>query len=112
MTEHTTDSLSAGLTLEAAVEIATRAHAGQFDQTGTTPYIQHPLAVARRVQDQDARIVAVLHDVLEDTQVTLDDLRAAGATEAQLRALIAVNRRPDESYLDAVVRALVDPLGR
>ncbi|MDQ6674823.1 MAG: guanosine-3',5'-bis(diphosphate) 3'-pyrophosphohydrolase [Chloroflexota bacterium] len=97
--------------MDTAVEIATRAHAGQVDKTGTTPYIRYPLAVAARVQGHDAKIVAILHDVLEDTSVTIDELRAAGATEAQLRALVAVTRKPDEPYLDAVARAIADPIG-
>ena len=60
---------------------------------------------------EDAQIVAVLHDVLEDTSVTVDNLRRDGATEAQLQALDALTRRPDEAYVDYVQRALADPIG-
>jgi len=99
------------LTLERAIEIATAAHKGQTDKNGI-PYIEHPLAVMAKVGTLDEKIVAVLHDVLEDTSMTVDDLRAEGATEPQIAALIAVTRQPDEPYADAVRRALKDPIGR
>lgn len=99
------------LTLERAIEIATAAHQGQTDKNGV-PYIEHPLAVMAKVSTLDEKIVAVLHDVLEDTSITVDDLRAEGATESQIAALIAVTRQPGEAYLDAIRRALHDAIGR
>jgi len=99
------------LTLARAIEIATAAHAGQVDKNGC-PYIEHPLAVMAKVSTEDEKIVAVLHDVLEDTAVTADDLRAEGMTERQIAALVAVTRRDDEPYADAVRRALRDPIGQ
>jgi hypothetical protein len=66
----------------------------------------------RLVEGEDAKIVVVLHDVLEDTPLTVDDLRAEGASEAQIAALEAVTKRPGESYREAVSRALADPIGR
>jgi len=69
-----------------AKAIATEAHAGQTDKAGR-PYIEHPERVAGRLGDPDAVVVALLHDVLEDTDLTADDLRAAGATELQVQAL-------------------------
>ncbi len=99
------------LTLARAIEMATAAHTGQVDKNGC-PYIEHPLAVMAKVSTEDEKIVAVLHDVLEDTAVTADDLRAEGMTEWQLAALVAVTRRNDEPYTDAVRRALRDPIGR
>jgi (p)ppGpp synthase/HD superfamily hydrolase len=99
------------LTLERAKAIASKAHASQVDKAGR-PYIEHPLAVMRLVEGDDAKIVAVLHDVLEDTQVTVDELRAAGASERQIAALKAVTKQPGEPYRDAVRRALADPIGR
>ena len=64
-------------TLEKAIELAARHHAGQLDKGGM-PYILHPLAVMMAVDDQRAKIVAVLHDALEDTALTEADLRGAG----------------------------------
>jgi hypothetical protein len=99
------------LTLQRAIEIATAAHQGQLDKSGA-PYIEHPLAVMAKVDGEDEQIVAVLHDVLEDTTVTVDDLRAEGATDRQVAGLLAVTRRDGEPYDDAVRRALSDPIGR
>ena len=99
------------LTLKRAIEIATAAHEGQLDKGGR-PYIEHPLAVMANVDGEDEQIVAVLHDVLEDTTVTVDDLRAEGATDRQVAGLLAVTRRDGEPYDDAVRRALSDPIGR
>lgn len=61
-------------TLEDAIVLARRAHHGQTDKAGKD-YIEHPLRVSQNCTSPDAKIAAVLHDVVEDTQVTLDDLR-------------------------------------
>ena len=55
--------------------MATERHFGQVDKAGQA-YIQHPLRVMQNVQHLDAKIVAVLHDILEDTETTTDELRA------------------------------------
>lgn len=84
--------------------IATQAHAGQVDKAGR-PYIEHPERVAARLTDPDAKVVALLHDVIEDTELTADDLRAAGATELQLQALEALCHAdgvPNEDYWQAL----------
>lgn len=101
----------APLSLERAVALAAEAHAGQIDKAGT-PYILHPLRVMLAQQSDEARIVGVLHDVVEDTPVTFDDLAAIGASDAVLQGLEAVTRRGDESYDAFVERAGADPLGR
>jgi hypothetical protein len=100
-----------GLSLERAIAIAAEAHAGQTDKAGA-PYILHPLRVMQAQESDEARILGVLHDVVEDTPVTLDHLAAMGASDAVLRGLEAVTRRPDESYEAFVQRAGADPLGR
>lgn len=97
--------------LDRAIEIATEAHAGQTDKAGE-PYIAHPLRVAVVVPEGEAQIVAVLHDVVEDTPWTLDDLRAEGFSETVLAGIDAVTRREGEDYFDFVLRAGRDPLGR
>lgn len=96
-------------TLEVALQIAARAHVGQTDRGGH-PYILHPLNVLYRVSDPDARIVAVLHDVVEDTSVTLDDLREAGFAPAILEAVRLVTHLKHEPYADYVVRCKGNPL--
>jgi (p)ppGpp synthase/HD superfamily hydrolase len=85
-------------TLERAVEIAAKAHAGVKDKQGQ-PYILHPIRVMMGVEDDDAKMVAVLHDVIEDTEVTLDDIRAAGFSEAVIAALDLVTHRKDRPLL-------------
>ena len=57
-----------------AIKIAFSAHDGQFDRSGI-PYILHPLHVAEQMNDEDTTIVALLHDVVEDTSITIEDLR-------------------------------------
>ena len=65
-----------------------------------------------RVEGEEAQIVAVLHDVVEDTAVTLDDLRQAGFPEAVLAAVRCVTHDKKEPYADYVVRCLADPVAR
>jgi (p)ppGpp synthase/HD superfamily hydrolase len=98
-------------TLERAIQIAAEAHAGQVDKAGA-PYILHPLRVMFRVESYEERIVAVLHDVVEDSRWTLDDLRAEGFSDAVVNSVDALTRRTDESYMEFVRRAGRDPAGR
>jgi (p)ppGpp synthase/HD superfamily hydrolase len=98
-------------TLERAIAIAAEAHAGQVDKAGA-PYIFHPLRVMLSVSTDEERIVAVLHDVVEDGGVSLEDLRREGFSDAVLRGIDAVTRRRGESYDATVERAGMDPLGR
>jgi hypothetical protein len=89
---------------ERALEIATAAHAGQVDKVGRD-YIHHPVSVAARLRDPDAVVVALLHDVLEDTAVTSEDLRAAGITDEQLlgvETLTHADDVDDETYWRSV----------
>ena len=69
--------------LEEAILIATRAHMGQVDK-GNQPYILHPLRVMLRLQTEEERTVGVLHDVIEDTSVTIEDLRKQGISKEVL----------------------------
>ena len=99
-------------TLAKAIELAVRAHAGQVEKPAGTPYVLHPLRVMAKVQGEQAKTAAVLHDVVEDTPTTADDLRAMGFAEAVVSAVLSVTRREGESYADFVVRAAADPIGR
>jgi guanosine-3',5'-bis(diphosphate) 3'-pyrophosphohydrolase len=96
-------------TLAKAVCIANAAHVGQFDKGGL-PYIMHPMRVMEAVEGEDAKIVAVLHDVLEDTDVTADDLAHDGFSETIITALEALTRRPGESYAAFIRRVAQNPL--
>lgn len=98
-------------TLETALQIAAQAHEGQKAKNGE-PYILHPLRVMNAVDSEDARVVAVLHDVIEDSAVTPDELRRAGFSEAVVAAVSCVTHGPDESYTDYVVRCKGNALAR
>ncbi|XHF33278.1 HD domain-containing protein [Pseudomonas chlororaphis] len=98
-------------TLERAIAIAATAHAGQVDKGGA-PYILHPLKVMLRMSSVEERIVAVLHDVVEDCGISLEDLRKEGFSEAVLSAIESVTKVPGESYEDFVERAAQNPIGR
>jgi len=98
-------------TLERAIAIAAQAHAGQTDKAGA-PYILHPLRMMLTLETEAERIVAVLHDVVEDTPVTLDDLRAERFTDEILAALESVTKRDGEDYEAFVLRAGQNPIGR
>jgi (p)ppGpp synthase/HD superfamily hydrolase len=94
-----------------ALQIAVRAHKGQKDKAGHD-YILHPIRVSERCDDPRAKIVALLHDTIEDTDVTADYLREEGFTEEIVEAVLAVTRREGEEYNDYVRRAAQNELGR
>jgi (p)ppGpp synthase/HD superfamily hydrolase len=97
--------------LEKAIGIAVAAHRGQKDRNGA-PYILHPLRVMGRVTTTKEKIVAVLHDVVEDTDWTFDDLRQEGFSDEVLAALDRVTKREGEPYEDFVTRSASQPLAR
>ena len=94
-----------------ALQIAIRAHKGQKDKAGHD-YILHPIRVSERCDDPRAKIVALLHDTIEDTDVTAVYLREEGFTEEIVEAVLAVTRREGEEYDDYVRRAAQNELGR
>lgn len=98
-------------TIERAIEIAARAHAGQTDKA-EQPYIFHPLRVMLAVQGDQERMAAVLHDVVEDTAITIVDLRGEGFSEAVLEAVIALTKLPGEARIDAAKRAAANAIAR
>jgi len=99
--------------LQEATQLAAQAHAGQVDKAGR-PYSEHVFAVRDLLAPHGphAQMAGVLHDTLEDTDLTADDLRAHGCPEEVIRAVEAVTKQAGETYEDAVHRAAADPLGR
>ncbi len=92
--------------LEAAIDMASRAHRGQrYPSLESEPYICHPLRVMLAVTGFEAQTVAVLHDVLEDTPVTIDDLRALSLPPAVITAVEVLTHDPQDSYADYIKRA-------
>ena len=98
-------------TLERAVEIAAQAHAGQKDKAGD-PYLLHPLRMMLRMHSAEARMAAVLHDVVEDSEWTLDSLRAEGFPEEVVEAVDCLTHREGESYESFVKRVKVNDIAR
>ncbi len=98
-------------TIEDAIALAVEAHRGQRDKAGQ-PYILHPLRVMFRLDGETEQIVGVLHDVVEDSATTLDDLRHMGYAEAIVTAIDHLTRRENEEYEPFVKRAAANPLAR
>lgn len=93
-----------------AMKLAYKAHEGQEDKSGI-PYVFHPLYVAERMEDELSATVALLHDVLEDTSVTLGDLEAEGFPEEALTALKLLTRA-NAPYLDYIRKLKDNPVAR
>lgn len=94
-----------------AMKIAYDAHAGQADKTGI-PYIYHPIHLAESMSDENSVITALLHDVAEDTNITIDDLAREGFHEDILTALTLLTHNPAEEYMDYISRLSTCPLAR
>ena len=100
--------------LQRAIEIALEAHKNQTDKAGAL-YILHPLRVMLAQESNDARIVGVLHDVVEDCEGwSFDRLRGEGFSETVIEELQSVTKRPDEAeeYPAFIARAAVNTIGR
>ncbi len=98
-------------TLADAVAIAALAHRDQHDKAGA-PYLLHPLRLLLGMDSETAMMAAVLHDVVEDTGWTLEQLRDAGFPEAVLAAVDCLTRRSLESYDAFIDRISQNPIAR
>jgi hypothetical protein len=96
-------------TLEKAIRIAAQAHDGQRDKAGA-PYILHPLRVMMKMATVAEQITAVLHDVVEDTDWTMEQLHQEGFNREILGALDCLSRRDGEEYGDFIKRVKLNPL--
>jgi (p)ppGpp synthase/HD superfamily hydrolase len=83
--------------LEKAIRIATESHEGQTDKAGKK-YILHPLRAMNNCETDTEKICAVLHDVIEDTEITLKDLENEGFSDEILRVLDLLTKRHGENY--------------
>lgn len=95
--------------LQVALRIAARAHAGQMDKAGV-PYIEHPKFVSSLLSGEKEKAVALLHDVLEDTNVTYQDLLAAGIPQEVVEAVEVLTRTQDMKYEDYLLKVKQQPL--
>lgn len=99
------------LLYQQALAIAEDAHKGQVDKAGVD-YIQHPLFVASLVEGELAKTVALLHDVVEDSAWTLEDLRKEGLPEEAVQAVGILTKNRDESYEEYLMHVKQNPLAR
>lgn len=83
--------------LDRAILVAVQAHHGQKDRYGQ-PYILHPIRVMMRVKTKKEKIVAVLHDVIEDSSLTLENLKAKGFSDEIVQAVDCLTKREGEPY--------------
>ena len=94
-----------------AMKLCFEAHKGQVDKTGV-PYVFHPFHVAEQMTDEATTVVALLHDVVEDTEYTLEDIAALGFGQDIVGAVALMTHEDDVPYLDYVARLKSNPLAR
>ena len=100
------------MNLERAIQIAVEAHLGACDKSGA-PYILHPLRVMLSLTTEEERIVGVLHDVVEDSDWTLELLEREGFSTIVIDAIGSVTKSSkDLDYLSFVARAKQNAVGR
>ena len=94
-----------------AMKLCYEAHKDQVDKSGL-PYVFHPAHVAEQMTDEATTIVALLHDVVEDTDYTLEDLAAEGFGKDILEAVALMTHEDDVPYLDYVAKLKDNPIAR
>ena len=94
-----------------AMKLCYEAHKDQVDKSGL-PYVFHPAHVAEQMTDEATTIVALLHDVVEDTDYTLEDLAAEGFEKEILEAVALMTHEDDVPYLDYVAKLKDNPIAR
>jgi (p)ppGpp synthase/HD superfamily hydrolase len=97
--------------LDRAISIAVQAHAGQPNKDGS-PYILHPLRVMMAMHSDEERIVAILHDVVEDTGVTIDDLKKEGFGDSIFEAIKLLTHEKGVPYDEYIARIKPNELAR
>ena len=98
-------------TVKAALKLCFQAHDGQLDRSGI-PYVHHPLHLAEQMDTEDEIVVALLHDVMEDTSFTAEDLRAIGVSDTAMEALLQLTHDDAVPYMDYVRNLKDNPLAR
>lgn len=94
-----------------AIKLCYEAHDGQTDKSGL-PYVHHPLHLAEQMDDEDSTVVALLHDIVEDTSYTFDDLESMGFGDAVIDALRLLTHDDSVPYLDYVREIAKNPLAK
>lgn len=94
-----------------ALSIAKKAHKGQYDKAGVD-YIEHPLFVASQVDTQEEKAVALLHDVLEDSPYTAEELKLAGLPETVVTAVQVLTKKKGQDYQQYLELVKSNPIAR
>ena len=94
-----------------ALKLCFEAHKDQLDKSGM-PYVFHPFHLAEQMTDEAACVVALLHDVIEDTAYTPDDLREMGFSEEVVAAICLMTHRDGVDYMDYVAQIKTNPIAR
>ena len=94
-----------------AMKLCFEAHKDQKDKSGL-PYVHHPFHVAELMPDEKTTVVALLHDVIEDTSYTLQDLREMGFDQDVLDALALMTHDKSVPYMDYIARIKGNPIAR
>lgn len=93
------------------MKIAYNAHLNQVDKSGM-PYIFHPIYIAERMDDEESTIVALLHDTIEDSDLTICDLKMEGFSESVIEALECLTHDKNIQYEEYIQRIKVNPLAK
>ena len=96
---------------EKAMQIAIKVHRGQLDKGGND-YINHPVRVERRCACQEDRLVALLHDTIEDGNIASEYLLLVGFSQEVVDAVLSVSRKRGEDYFEFIQRCKANPIGR
>ena len=94
-----------------ALKLCFKAHKDQLDKSGL-PYVFHPFHLAEQMDDEDSTIVALLHDVAEDSNYTLKDIRGMGFGKDVMDALTLLTHDESEDYMSYVKKIAGNPLAR
>lgn len=94
-----------------ALQLCFHAHRDQVDRSGM-PYVFHPFHLAEQMKDEATTITALLHDVAEDSDYTLQDIRNTGFPKEAVDALALLTHNKEEPYMEYVCRAACDPVAR
>ena len=94
-----------------AIKLCFKAHEGQFDKGGL-PYAHHPLHLAEQMDDEDSTIVALLHDVVEDTEYTLNDIKDMSFGDAVVEALALLTHDLSVPYFEYVKSIVSNPIAK
>ena len=94
-----------------ALKLCFEAHKDQIDKSGM-PYVFHPFHLAEQMADEKTTVVALLHDVIEDTEYTVDDLKSMGFSDDILSAIALMTHADGVPYMEYVARIKDDPIAK